>query len=146
MGDTALGVGPRTHAMLPAITLAVLGTSTMRGSCLASHRDADSDYVAHRAGQGAVACAVGVVHAGRNALLPVRHPARHVAAADRVGAVIIERSSGAGDGRLAVEAISGLDLPVVMGIVFVGCAVVQLGNVAADCAVHALDPRQRRQE
>jgi ABC-type dipeptide/oligopeptide/nickel transport system permease component len=42
-----------------------------------------------------------------------------------------------------VEAISGLDLPVVMGIVFIACGAVQLGNVLADITVAALDPRVR---
>ena len=60
------------------------------------------------------------------------------------GAIITEAIFGwPGMGRLAVEAISGLDLPVVMGIVFVACAAVQLGNVLADVAVAALDPRVR---
>jgi peptide/nickel transport system permease protein len=48
-------------------------------------------------------------------------------------------------GRLAVESIGGLDLPVVMGIVFVACSAVQGGNLLADIAVAALDPRVRRE-
>jgi peptide/nickel transport system permease protein len=46
-------------------------------------------------------------------------------------------------GLLAVQAIAGLDLPVVLGVVFISCLLVQLGNVLADVAVAILDPRVR---
>jgi peptide/nickel transport system permease protein len=136
------------HAILPALTLAVLGTSTYARLVRSEMIDAlASDYVRTARASGLSRVRVVLVHAGRNALLPVVTLLGVSLRLVVSGAVVTETIFGwPGMGRLAVEAISGLDLPVVMGIVFVGCAVVQIGNVAADCAVYALDPRQRRHE
>jgi peptide/nickel transport system permease protein len=133
------------HAILPALTLAVIGAATyarlMRSELLEALK---SDYVRTARAKGLSPLRVVLVHAGRNALLPV---VTLLSVSLRVvvsGAVITETIFGwPGMGRLAYEAISGLDLPLVLGIVFVACAVVQLGNVLADLAVAALDPRLR---
>jgi peptide/nickel transport system permease protein len=133
------------HGMLPALTLAVVGAATyarvMRGEMVESLR---SDYVRTARAKGLGQARVVLLHAGRNALLPI---VTMVGVSMRIlvsGAIITEAIFGwPGMGRLAVEAISGLDLPVVMGIVFVACTTVQLGNVLADLAVAALDPRVR---
>jgi peptide/nickel transport system permease protein len=133
------------HALLPALTLAVIGAATyarlMRSELLEALK---SDYVRTARAKGLAPLRVVLVHAGRNALLPV---VTLLSVSLRVvvsGAVITETIFGwPGMGRLAYEAISGLDLPLVLGIVFVACAVVQLGNVLADLAVAALDPRLR---
>lgn len=134
------------HAILPALTLAVIGAATyarlMRSELLEALK---SDYVRTARAKGLPPWRVVLVHAGRNALLPV---VTLLSVSLRVvvsGAVITETIFGwPGMGRLAYEAISGLDLPLVLGIVFVACAVVQLGNVLADVAVAALDPRLRQ--
>ncbi len=133
------------HAILPALTLAVIGAATyarlMRSELLEAMK---SDYVRTARAKGLPPWRVVMVHAGRNALLPV---VTLLSVSLRVvvsGAVITETIFGwPGMGRLAYEAISGLDLPLVLGIVFVACAVVQLGNVLADLAVAVLDPRLR---
>ena len=133
------------HGFLPALTLAIVGAATyarvMRGEMIESLR---SDYVRTARAKGLHPLRVVVMHAGRNALLPI---VTMVGISLRIlvsGAIITEAIFGwPGMGRLAVEAISGLDLPVVMGIVFVACTAVQLGNVLADLAVAALDPRLR---
>jgi peptide/nickel transport system permease protein len=134
------------HAILPALTLAVIGAATyarlMRSELLEALK---SDYVRTARAKGLPTWRVVLVHAGRNALLPV---VTLLSVSLRVvvsGAVITETIFGwPGMGRLAYEAISGLDLPLVLGIVFVACAVVQLGNLLADLAVAALDPRLRQ--
>jgi len=131
------------HGMLPALTLAVAGTATyariMRGEMIETLR---SDYVRTARAKGVGPLRVIFVHGVRNALLPI---VTLVGVSLRIlvsGAIITESIfAWPGMGRLAVEAISGLDLPVVMGIVFVACAAVQLGNVLADLAVAWLDPR-----
>lgn len=133
------------HGFLPALTLAIVGAATyarvMRGEMIEALR---SDYVRTARAKGLPPGRVVVMHAGRNALLPI---VTMVGISLRIlvsGAIITEAIFGwPGMGRLAVEAISGLDLPVVMGIVFVACTAVQLGNVLADLAVAALDPRLR---
>jgi peptide/nickel transport system permease protein len=133
------------HGVLPALTLAVVGAATyarvMRGEMVESLR---SDYVRTARAKGLGGARVVLLHAGRNALLPI---VTMVGVSLRIlvsGAIITEAIFGwPGMGRLAVEAISGLDVPVVMGIVFVACTTVQLGNVLADVTVAALDPRVR---
>jgi peptide/nickel transport system permease protein len=133
------------HGFLPALTLAVVGAATyarvMRGEMIEALR---SDYVRTARAKGAPPWRVLLLHAGKNALLPI---VTMVGISLRMlvsGAIITEAIFGwPGMGRLAVEAISGLDLPVVMGIVFVACTAVQLGNVLADITVAALDPRVR---
>ena len=134
------------HACLPALTLALVGAATyarlMRSELIDALR---SDYVRTARAKGLSEMRVVLVHAGRSALLPV---ITLIGASLRLpvsGAVITETIFGwPGMGRLAVESIAGLDLPVVMGIVFVACAVVQAGNIVADLASFALDPRLSR--
>jgi peptide/nickel transport system permease protein len=133
------------HGFLPALTLAVVGAATyarvMRGEMIEALR---SDYVRTARAKGTQPWRILLLHAGKNALLPI---VTMVGISLRMlvsGAIITEAIFGwPGMGRLAVEAISGLDLPVVMGIVFVACSAVQLGNVLADITVAALDPRVR---
>jgi peptide/nickel transport system permease protein len=133
------------HAVLPALTLAVMGAATyarlMRSELIEALK---SDYVRTARAKGLSMRRVVLVHALRNALVPI---VTLLSVSLRIvvsGAVITETIFGwPGMGRLAFEAISGLDLPVVLGIVFVACGVVQLANIVADVAVVALDPRLR---
>ncbi|MFM2417600.1 MAG: hypothetical protein RL385_2323, partial [Pseudomonadota bacterium] len=113
----------------------------MRGEMIETLR---ADYVRTARAKGLSEFRVVILHAGKNALIPIM---TLVGISLRVlvsGAIITEDIFGwPGMGRLAVESISGLDLPVVMGIVFVACVAVQVGNLLADLAVAALDPRVR---
>jgi peptide/nickel transport system permease protein len=133
------------HALLPAFTLAITGVATyarvMRGELIEA---LESDHVRAARARGLGPVRVVLSHGVRNALLPV---VTMLGISLRVlvsGAIVTESIyAWPGMGRLAVESISGLDLPVVMGIVFVASCVVQLGNLLADTAVAALDPRVR---
>jgi peptide/nickel transport system permease protein len=49
-----------------------------------------------------------------------------------------------GLGRLAVQAISGRDIPLLEGTVLFSTALVILGNLIADCLYTVLDPRIRK--
>jgi peptide/nickel transport system permease protein len=133
------------HALLPAFTLAITGIATyarvMRGELI---EVLSSDHVRAARARGLGPLRVVFAHGVRNALLPV---VTLLGLSLRVlvsGAIITETIyAWPGVGRLAVDSIGGLDLPVVMGIVFVASLVVQLGNLLADLAVAALDPRVR---
>ncbi|MFT3922578.1 MAG: ABC transporter permease [Myxococcales bacterium] len=133
------------HACLPALTLALAGASTyarlMRSELI---EVLGSDFVRTARAKGLSYPRVVLVHGVRNALLPV---ITMLGLSLRIlvsGAIITEAVFGwPGMGLLAVQAISGLDLPVVLGIVFVTCGFVQLGNVLADGCVAILDPRVR---
>ena len=62
------------------------------------------------------------------------------------GAVITESVfSINGIGRLAVQGISGRDIPLLQGTVLFSTLVVILGNFLADCLYSVLDPRVRKE-
>lgn len=62
------------------------------------------------------------------------------------GAVITETVFGLpGIGRVAVDAISGRDIPLLQGTVLFTTLLVILGNLAADCLYAVLDPRIRKE-
>jgi peptide/nickel transport system permease protein len=46
-------------------------------------------------------------------------------------------------GRLAYESALSFDYPVIMGVVTMGAVLTLLGNLAADIAYAAVDPRIR---
>jgi peptide/nickel transport system permease protein len=133
------------HAFLPALTLAITGIATyarlVRSELIET---LDSDYVRTARAKGLGPFRVLFAHGLRNALVPV---VTMLGVSLRVlvsGAIVTETIfAWPGMGRLAAESIGGLDLPVVMGLVFVASATVQLGNLLADVAVAALDPRVR---
>ncbi len=133
------------YALLPAFTLAIAGASTyarlMRSELI---EVLESDFIRTARAKGLSYTRVVLVHGVRNALLPT---ITMIGLSLRVlvsGAIVTEAVFGwPGMGRLAVDAIAGLDLPVVLGIVFIACACVQLGNVLSDVTVAILDPRVR---
>ncbi len=86
------------------------------------------------------------VHALRNALLPVVTMMALQISSLLSGAVITETIfSINGIGRLAVQAISGRDIPLLQGTALFSTAVVILGNFLADCLYSVLDPRIRKE-
>ena len=50
-----------------------------------------------------------------------------------------------GLGRLAVQAISARDIPLLQGTVLFSTVLVILGNLTADCLYAVLDPRIRKE-
>lgn len=134
------------HAFLPALTLAITGIAVYARVMRAELIEVlDSDFVRAARARGLGPFRVLFMHGVRNALLPI---VTLVGISLRVlvsGAIVTETIyAWPGIGRLAVESVTGLDLPVVMGLVFIACATVQAGNLLADLAVAALDPRVRR--
>jgi peptide/nickel transport system permease protein len=132
------------HAILPAFTLAIVGAATyarmMRGEMIETLRQ---DYVRTARAKGLPPSAV-VRHAARNALLPIVTMIGLSMPLLVSGAVITETVyAWPGVGRLAYESISNGDIYVILGIVLVSSIAVQLGNLGADLAVAALDPRVR---
>jgi peptide/nickel transport system permease protein len=133
------------HALLPAFTLAILGSATyarvMRGEMIEVLR---ADFVRTARAKGASASAVVLRHAARNALLPIVTMMGLSLPLIVTGAIITEGIyDWPGVGRLAIESIAALDVPMILGIVLLASGTVQLGNFLADIAVAALDPRIR---
>ncbi|MCO6049949.1 ABC transporter permease [Mesorhizobium sp. RP14(2022)] len=81
-------------------------------------------------------------HVARNALLPLVTMLGLQSAAILGGSVVIESVfSVPGLGRLAQEAVSSRDTPLLLGIILVSAVLVILINLAVDCAYAGLDPR-----
>jgi len=58
------------------------------------------------------------------------------------GAIITESLyDWPGMGRLAIEAIHALDVPMLLGIVLIASIAVQVGNLGAELVITAIDPR-----
>lgn len=106
----------------------------------------EEDYIDTARAKGRGQVGVLVVHALRNAMLPVVTLMALQLSSLLSGAVITETVfSINGIGRLAVQAISGRDIPLLQGTVLFSAAVVILGNYLADSLYRVLDPRIRRE-
>ncbi|MFO0680627.1 MAG: ABC transporter permease [Sandaracinus sp.] len=131
------------HGFLPAFTLAVLGAATyarlLRSELVETLR---ADYVRTARAKGMPRASVVLRHALRNALLPIVTVAG-LSLPLLVGGAIITESiyDWPGVGRLAIEAIYTLDVPVLLGVVLFSALAVQVGNVGADLVIAWLDPR-----
>ena len=105
----------------------------------------EEDYIDTARAKGRGQVGVLVVHALRNAMLPVITMMAIQLSGLLSGAVITETVfSINGIGRLAVQAISGRDIPLLQGTVLFSAAIVILGNYLADSLYNVLDPRIRR--
>jgi len=81
-------------------------------------------------------------HVARNALLPLITMLGLQSATMLGGSVVIESVfSIPGLGRLAQEAVSGRDTPLLMGIIVISAAMVILTNLVVDLVYAVLDPR-----
>ncbi len=133
------------HALLPAFILAIAGAATyarvMRGELIETLRH---DHVRTAKAKGMRPSQVVIRHAIRNALLPVV-TLMGLSLPFLVGGAIITEKIFAwpGLGLLTIESIESLDAPVIMAVVLMFGVAVQLGNLLADIAVAALDPRIR---
>jgi peptide/nickel transport system permease protein len=104
------------------------------------------DYIETARAKGLKESSVIIFHALRNAMLPVVTMMAIQFSGMLSGAVITETVfSINGIGRLAVQAISGRDIPLLQGTILFSTAIVILGNLTADCLYSVLDPRIRRE-
>lgn len=100
------------------------------------------DYIDTARAKGHRQLGVIIVHALRNALLPVITMMAVQLSSLLSGAVICETVfSVNGIGRLVVQAIEGRDIPLLQGTILFSTLLVILGNLIADCLYAALDPR-----
>jgi peptide/nickel transport system permease protein len=143
------GVGAGEHlraAVLPAFTLAVGGTAfyarLTRDELIEALR---ADYVRTALAKGASRARALVYHALRNSLTPVIADLGASVGSLLGGAVLVETVfAWPGLGKLAVEAVTGLDVPVIVGCVIVGTLGILVGNVLGDVGCAVVDPRIRK--
>lgn len=130
------------HLVLPVATLSVQPLSSfsrlMRVKMLEALREM---YVMTARAKGLPESRV-LVHAARNALLPVVTVVGGYANTLMAGAVLTEIVfAWPGLGRLALDATLSRDYPLILGITLVGSLGTVAMNLATDLAYAALDPR-----
>ena len=131
--------------ILPAIVLGWSSAGTIarltRSNLLETLED---DYIRTAWAKGLGQRGVIVRHAFKNALLPVITMMAIQVASLLSGAVITETVFAIpGIGRLAVNAISSRDMPLLQGTVIFTTVLIILGNLVADVLYSVIDPRIR---
>ena len=139
------GYGTLGHLILPALTLGIAGggwySRMMRSSMIEVLRQ---DYVRTALARGLAERSVVLVHALRNAILPVTAMIGLDIGLFMSGAVVVESVFGwPGIGQLAWQAIQRLDIPIIMGVTLVAAAAIVIGNLLADLVAPLVDPRVR---
>ena len=137
------GYGTPWHLVLPALTLGISGggwySRMMRSSMVDVLRQ---DYIRTARSKGLTERAVILVHALRNAALPVIAMIGLDIGIFMAGAVVVESVYGwPGIGQMAWQAIQMVDIPVIMGVTLVAAVGIVLGNLLADLVMPFIDPR-----
>ena len=139
------GFGTLGHLVLPALTLGIAGggwySRMMRSSMVEVLRN---DYIRTARAKGLSGPMVVLVHALRNAILPVIAMLGFDIGIFMSGAVVVESVFGwPGIGQLAWLAIQRIDIPIIMGVTLVAAVAIVIGNLLADLMTPLIDPRIR---
>ena len=134
------------NLILPAITLAIVEfffytrfVHTNVAGTLAS------DYIRTARAKGVPPARLYFVHALRNALIPIVTLLGLDIAALMSGVVLTETVfNWPGLGRLAVQAVFNLDIPLVAGTVLFSAVLVLVANLVVDLLYGVIDPRVQR--
>jgi peptide/nickel transport system permease protein len=131
--------------ILPAIALAAFPAATIARLLRSSLIETMSqDFIRTARGKGLPKTTVVLVHAVRNAALPVLAYAGLQISFLLGGAVIIESVFAyPGVGRLALQAVNDRDIPVIEAFVVVFATLIVVTNFAADAVAMLIDPRLR---
>ena len=131
--------------VLPAIVLGWSSAGTIARLTRSNLLETlEEDYIRTAWAKGRGQTGVIVRHAFKNALLPVITMMAIQVASLLSGAVITETVFAIpGVGRLAVDAISNRDMPLLQGAVIFTTALIILGNLVADILYSVIDPRIR---
>ena len=129
--------------VLPSVTLAVLGGAIIAQVFARSLRsEATSAYVELASAKGASRARVHLRHTARNATLPTLTLVGILVGQFLGGAVVTETVySRTGLGQLTATAVSTQDIPLALGIVVFGAAVVVVCTLIIDLVYPLLDPR-----
>ena len=137
------GYGSLKHLILPALTLGISGggwySRMMRSSMVDVLRQ---DFIRTARSKGLTERGVVLVHALRNAILPVIAMIGLDIGIFMAGAVVVESVYGwPGIGQMAWQAIQMVDIPIIMGATLVAAVGIVLGNLLADLVIPFIDPR-----
>lgn len=140
------GMGTPLHYVMPAV---VLGWSFVTAGILRLTRSSmldvlDAEYIKLARIKGASERRVIMLHALRNALIPVTTFVGMYFALFMSGSVVVETVfRWPGIGRLAYEALMWRDFPLLQGVVLVIAAIVMVVNLVVDVSYAYIDPRVR---
>ncbi|HKV55478.1 MAG TPA: ABC transporter permease [Candidatus Binataceae bacterium] len=131
------------HLILPVIVLGLAGMASlmrlMRSQILEIK---DAEFVRTARAKGLSEWMVIGKHVLRNALNPFVTMAGYALADLLSGAALVEAVMNLqGLGLLLLNAVQSLDVPLVMGSVLMGTVLLLAGNLMADLALVAVDPR-----
>jgi peptide/nickel transport system permease protein len=131
--------------VLPAIVLGWSSAGTIARLVRSNLLEVlEEDFIRTAWAKGLAQSGVIVRHAFKNALLPVITMMAIQVASLLSGAVITESVFGIpGIGRLAVDAISYRDMPLLQGTVIFSTVLIIAGNLIADLLYSVIDPRIR---
>ena len=133
------------HLVLPALTLSTIPMAIVAKMTRAGMLDVlQADYMRTARAKGLGAFPVTVKHGLRNALIPIVTVIGLQTGLLLGGAVLTESIfSWPGVGRLAFEAISNRDYPLIDGCILLFAATFVVVNLIVDLLYAALDPRIR---
>jgi peptide/nickel transport system permease protein len=139
------GYGTPSHLVLPALTLGLLGGGWYARMTRSSMVDVlRQDYITTARAKGVGTARILLVHALRNAALPIVAMIGLDVGLFMSGAVVVESVFGwPGIGQLAWQAIQLVDIPIIVGVTTVAACFIVLGNLLADLAAPLIDPRIR---
>jgi peptide/nickel transport system permease protein len=139
------GYGTFAHLVLPALTLGILGGGWYARMTRSAMVDVlRQDYIVTARAKGAGRARVLLVHALRNAALPIVAMVGLDVGIFMSGAVVVESVFGwPGIGQLAWQAIQLVDIPIIVGVTLVAACFIVLGNLLADLVAPFVDPRIR---
>jgi peptide/nickel transport system permease protein len=100
------------------------------------------DFIRTARSKGLTERTVVLVHALRNAILPVIAMVGLDIGIFMAGAVVVESVYGwPGIGQMAWQAIQMVDIPIIMGATLVAAFGIVMGNLLADLVIPFIDPR-----
>ncbi len=139
------GYGTIWHVVLPALTLGVTIAGWYSRMSRSSMIDVlRQDYIRTARAKGVSERRVVMVHALRNAILPIIAMIGIDIGLYAQGIVVVEAVFGwPGIGQLAWQAIQRIDIPIIMGVTLVAAVGIVIGNLLADIATSLIDPRVR---
>lgn len=139
------GTGGVANYLMPGFTLGLFVLAGMMRLIRSSLLDVlDTDFVRTARAKGVSERSVIWGHALRNALIPVLTFAGVYFAILVTTAIVVETVfAWPGMGRLAYEAITARDFPVIQAVVLVTAVVVVVVNLAVDVLYVYIDPRIR---
>jgi peptide/nickel transport system permease protein len=142
------GTGTPAHLVLPALTAGLGGAAWYARMMRSSMLDVlANDYVRTARAKGLANIGVVLRHILPNALNPIITMAGMDIPWFIGGVVLVERVfNWPGVGRMAVEAIETVDVPLILGTVIFTAAVVVFSGILIDLVQSLVDPRIRHSQ